>query len=157
MKIIIFVTFWFLLFSCNSQTSNTKIFEEKLKKGLEDNAFRLNSSFNIIEFKIINVQPVRLDSLYRELCYERLNKLFADLKKNKSKDYNSIDLDTKYNDLLTLKRGADTALNGNFVRYYIKGTFFDVYKRSTNILYDTVLSYFDNNNNLLYNKLHFDN
>ncbi|MDQ2718199.1 MAG: hypothetical protein M3Z26_00355 [Bacteroidota bacterium] len=136
--------------------SKEKIFVDKISKNLEDDAFTLNGSLNIIEIKINKVQTVRLDSLYGDLAYGRLTKLFDDLKKNNSQDYASIDKDEKLQEIKSTIKAIDKNLKGSYVWYYIKGTYTNKTKNQSNIIYESVLSYFDNNSNLLHNNLYFD-
>lgn len=157
MKKILILFFAFAsLFSCNPEKSKEKIYVDKISKNLEDDAFALNSTFQIIEIKINKVQTARLDSFYRELAYERANKLFADLKKNNSNDYTSVERDNKLIELKKSITTADISLKGCYVWYYIKGIYINRSKNQSNILNDSVLAYFDNNYNLLYNRLYFD-
>ena len=64
----------------------------------------------------------------------------------------------QYKDIfLNVKLVLDTTIRGYKVTYFVKGVLITQNNVNSNILYDKVVAYFDNNDNLIYNELHFKN
>lgn len=156
MNRLLFVLFSISVFSCNNEPLKTKLYEEKLKKNLEDNVFKLNSTLNIIELKVLSIESAPLDTVYKEICYARLNVLFKFMRETNG-NVALIKKDKQYNEFLHRKLVGDTTIRGYYVTYYVKGTLIAQNLSQSNILYEKVVAYFDNNDNVLYNKLYFKN
>lgn len=152
-KLILLLSLFFFM-SCKTESAKKEIFEEQIKKDLENDAFKLNSTFNILELKVIRFESARLDSVYRELYYERLNRIAKNIT-DPDQRIIAWDNDKEVKNYLILKRNADTSIRGFFVKYYVKGTFINPNKKQQNLLYDTIVAYFDDKK-LLLNKLYFD-
>ena len=143
-NIILFVLFAFIFVSCKSELSKEKLFEEKIKKELQDEAFKLNCSLEIIELTVNKIHKTTLDSVYRECYYGRALKLM-DYAEKQDKDYGRLtDTDEKLKKFLQQKREADPTKIGYYIWYYIKGTFTNRENDKTNILYKSIIAYFDN-------------
>ena len=144
--------------SCNSSSPDKKQFAEKIKKNLEDNVFKLNSTLNILELNIIEIQERPLDSIFKQLCYERISEIEDSIKNIGGVfTYQLASNDNKYNELLHREKIYNSNIKGYYVFYSVKGVLMDASDNKKNILHDRVISYFDNKNNLLYNKLYFRN
>lgn len=140
--------------SCNTKHTNENLFKDKIKKDLEDNAFLLNATFNIIELDVLKIEAAPIDSVYKNVTYERAVTYFDSIKKNNG-NYSTINEDKKYKELQSRKLVDDTTIKGYYVYYSVKGKLVDANNLQSNILHNKLIAYFDNYESLLYNQLHF--
>ena len=143
---------------CKNESIDEKVFENKVKKDLEDAAFILNCNFNITELKLNKIEKMRLDSVYRECYFERflqLERRYA--KTDREKYFSETNSDANLAKWLELKQNADLTKHGQMVYYYVTVVFINRQNNQTNILYQSLIAYFDDKENLLFNQLYFDN